>query len=53
VRLFLSHRAPTLLLASAQRVLSARLLSSLSLSGDILVISSMDQLDAVLRTAAR
>jgi LmbE family N-acetylglucosaminyl deacetylase len=51
LRLCLSRPAPTLILAATHRVAQARLLSSLWLGSDALVITSMDQLAAALRIA--
>jgi len=51
LRLCLSRPAPTLILAAEHRAPHARLLSSLWLRSDTLVITSMDQLAAALGTA--
>ena len=51
LRLCLSRPAPTLLHASAKRVRRARLLSSLWLGSDTVVLSSMDHLTGALRIA--
>jgi LmbE family N-acetylglucosaminyl deacetylase len=52
LRVCLSRPAPTLLHASVERLRGARLLSSLWLGNDTVVVSSMDHLAAALRSAA-